>query len=161
MKKVSLSSLMLALILTGCGDSKEETATTAENQTSVTQTAKETAEAAEKVAKEVEKAKEKAKETLEEAQEAFNKGDFESAFELAEEAADAGNLPEAQFLLGQLYFNGQGTERNIKEAYKWLTLADIYKVEGTRPLMAQSYRALSAEERDEVSNMVKTYLDSH
>lgn len=159
---------IFALSLTACGDKKEESPKTAE-QSSIEApkalTAEEVAAQQKAIQEAAQKAKAaakaKAEEAYKKAQEAHKNGNFETAFKFATQAADDGNLPQAQFLLGSLYYNGKGVEKNKIEAYKWLTLADIYKIDGTRKLMSNLYRTTSKEERTQVNAMVKQYLDSH
>lgn len=110
--------------------------------------------------------KKEAMELLADAQKILSKkeldtDDYKKAYKKAFKAADAGNLPEAQFLVGSLIFNGQGVDINYKESYKWLTLSNIYKVEGSRELMNSNYRKLSKEERAEANLLVKEFLATH
>lgn len=55
---------------------------------------------------------------FDEATKAYLLGDFETArYEALVDAADG--KPEAQMLLGQLYFNGEGVEKDLKAAMYW------------------------------------------
>lgn len=131
-----------------------------------TPSAEDIAKAKEEAEKAKAEAKAKAEESLAKARELFDGGQAEAgqlkiAYNLALEAADAGNLPEAQFFVGNMYYNGYGIERDYKQAYKWLTLSNIYKVPGSRKMLNWTYRKLSKEERNEVKALVKEYLDSH
>ncbi len=48
--------------------------------------------------------------------------DQEEAFKWAQRLADAGDRP-GQFMLGNLYANGEGTDRNLIRAYMWFDIA--------------------------------------
>lgn len=50
--------------------------------------------------------------------EAHRRGDYRTAYRLAKPLAEQG-LPEAQFVLGYLYVNGQGVPQDYAEAAKW------------------------------------------
>lgn len=168
MKKNILLSTLCAIAIVSCSDNESETKTTP----SAPQTAEQAAEAAaKKVAQkeaekkaaqeEAAKTKEEAKDLLSDARESLNDGDAEEALELALKAANKGNLAEAQFLVGNMYFNGQGTEKDLVKAYTWTTLSNIYKVEGSRQLLNRIYRQLSPEQRAESKAAVKAFLAKH
>ena len=59
---------------------------------------------------------------LEDANTAIKNGDFKKAFELLQPLAEEGNA-EAQFLLGSLYINGQGVEKDDTEGLSWIMKA--------------------------------------
>ena len=52
---------------------------------------------------------------VEAGRDAANKGDFETALSEWRPLAEAGD-PEAEYLLGRLYANGDGVPRNFKQA---------------------------------------------
>jgi TPR repeat protein len=49
---------------------------------------------------------------------AFNNGNYKEAKKLWKKAADQG-YAEAQFILGLMYYDGQGVRQDYKEALKW------------------------------------------
>lgn len=164
MKKqlMALSCLILsAVIVTACDKAEE-----AEQKTQVAPS-ETLAQAKPEAAKKADTlSAEEAKELLAQAEEILNgealdEDDYKKAFDLAYKAADLGNLPEAQFLVGKLYFEGKGVELDYKKSYMFLTLSNIYKVEGSRTLMNQNYRKLQPQERKEVSAMVKRFITLH
>lgn len=53
---------------------------------------------------------------------AYNKGDYQTAFQLMQPLAEQG-LADAQFKLGKMYVDELGVTRNIAEGIKWLTKA--------------------------------------
>ena len=59
---------------------------------------------------------------LTEAKNAIDGHRFEEAVKLLQEPASLGN-PEAQFLLGTCYYNGEGIKRDVDEAAKWFRKA--------------------------------------
>ncbi|MEM7172818.1 MAG: tetratricopeptide repeat protein [Pseudomonadota bacterium] len=60
--------------------------------------------------------------TLEEAEAAYAAGDYETAYELFLDLAEAGD-PEAQFDLGVLYLRGDGVEQDAATGAAWLQKA--------------------------------------
>jgi TPR repeat protein len=57
---------------------------------------------------------------------------FEEAFKLVQQAAEEGQLPEAQFVLGTMLTYGQGCQVNGKEGLRWISKAKKqgYKIQG-------------------------------
>ena len=55
---------------------------------------------------------------IQQAHNAYNQKDFQTAFKLYGDLAEAGN-PDAQASLGYMYQQGQGTAPNDAEALKW------------------------------------------
>lgn len=53
-----------------------------------------------------------------EAMAAYNKGDYATAFQLMQEAAEAG-LPPAQYEFGYMYAEGQGVAQDLALAMAW------------------------------------------
>ena len=53
---------------------------------------------------------------------AFNKGDYQTAYNKFKPLAENGDA-DIQFTLGWIYQNGKGVVQNFKEAAKWFTLA--------------------------------------
>lgn len=53
---------------------------------------------------------------------AYDSGDFKRAFIEAKPSADRGD-PSAQYLLGVMYYNGEGVSQDYKESVKWLKLS--------------------------------------
>ena len=53
---------------------------------------------------------------------AYNAGDFETAFVEFGELAEQGDA-DAQYYLGNMYYNGEGVEKNFTEAAKWFAFA--------------------------------------
>src|SRR5512141_2735038 len=49
---------------------------------------------------------------------AYDRGDYKTAYRLIQPLADKG-LPEAQFNLGLMYYNGHGVPQDYGEAMKW------------------------------------------
>ncbi len=64
---------------------------------------------------------------------------FSKAFNLYLQAAERGDT-EAQYIVGGMYFKGIGTERNLKEAFKWL-----YKAAEKGKSTPQSQKILGQE----------------
>ena len=96
--------------------------------------------------------------------EAYKIRDFEKAFQFLSKAAENGN-PVAQILLGSMYFNGDGVEKNSVLAYKWLTLG-IYRWEPETPdyinmIYALLEVSLSSEKMKESENLVNQWLKAH
>ncbi|XVJ50776.1 MAG: sel1 repeat family protein [Vampirovibrio sp.] len=61
--------------------------------------------------------------TYTQAKTAFANGQKEAAVKLFQDAASQGHT-ESQYQLGLLYMKGWGVSRNVKDAYRWLTLAE-------------------------------------
>jgi len=59
---------------------------------------------------------------LEEARQAYVKQEYEKVFQLVFPLASAGNA-QAQYTLGYLYYNGQGTEKSDTQAMQWIQRA--------------------------------------
>ena len=59
---------------------------------------------------------------LDDAAAAYERGDFVTAFRLVRPLAQRGD-PVAQYHLGLMYLNGEGTRQNPAEAAKWFRLA--------------------------------------
>lgn len=59
---------------------------------------------------------------VESAWEAYKNGDYSTAFSQFSSEAYNGNL-YAQYNLGVMYYNGQGTNRSYDEAFKWFSTA--------------------------------------
>lgn len=59
------------------------------------------------------------KEMFEQASALLKAGDYAGAFQLLLPLAQQG-AASAQYNLGVLYGKGQGTEKNMREAFKWL-----------------------------------------
>lgn len=53
---------------------------------------------------------------------AYQRGDYETAFRLTKGLAERGDAV-AQYQLGTMYLNGEGTRQNAAEATKWFRLA--------------------------------------
>src|SRR3974390_2434595 len=60
--------------------------------------------------------------TFDDAIAAYDRGDFQSAFQKFMPAAESGN-PDAQANVGAMYANGEGVEQNLAEAAKWYRLS--------------------------------------
>jgi TPR repeat protein len=60
-----------------------------------------------------------ADDTFERARAAWEAEDYEQALILMQPAAQRGN-PQAQYALGYMYYNGQGTEVNEEVAMEWI-----------------------------------------
>ncbi len=61
--------------------------------------------------------------TYSQAKTAFASGDKAKAVQLFTNAAQAGHA-ESQYQLGLMYMKGWGVGRNVKDAYRWLNLAE-------------------------------------
>ena len=59
---------------------------------------------------------------LDDAAAAYERGDYVTAFRLVQPLAQRGD-PVAQYHLGLMYLNGEGTRQNPAEATKWFRLA--------------------------------------
>lgn len=59
---------------------------------------------------------------FEDAMAAYQRGDYETAFRLTKGLAERGDAV-AQYQLGTMYLNGEGTRQNAAEATKWFRLA--------------------------------------
>jgi TPR repeat protein len=59
---------------------------------------------------------------LDDAAAAYDRGDYVTAFRLIRPLALSGD-PVAQYHLGLMYLNGEGTRQNAAEATKWFRLA--------------------------------------
>ena len=57
---------------------------------------------------------------------------FEEAFQLVHQAAEEGQLPEAQFMLGTMRTYGQGCQVNGSEGLRWILKAKRqgYEIKG-------------------------------
>lgn len=53
---------------------------------------------------------------------AYNRGDHSAAYETWKPLADFGD-PQAQLMVGLLYANGEGVERDVAEAYMWFLIS--------------------------------------
>lgn len=53
---------------------------------------------------------------------AYYRNDYVEALRLLRLAADQGHA-DAQFMVGGMYANGQGTPRDLVEGYKWISLS--------------------------------------
>jgi uncharacterized protein len=60
--------------------------------------------------------------SLEDAAAAHQRGDYATAFRLVRPLAERGDVI-AQYHLGLMYMNGEGTRQNAAEATRWLRLA--------------------------------------
>ncbi len=54
---------------------------------------------------------------------AMNTRDYDTAFKYATKSVQDENDPQGESVLGQLYYFGQGTDKNLEMALKWLRLA--------------------------------------
>src|SRR6266446_5952317 len=69
---------------------------------------------------------------LEDAGAAYKRGDYATAMKLVRPVAEQGNT-SAQYNLGTMYYNGEGTRRDYAEALKWYRMAaDHGDVESAR-----------------------------
>ncbi len=59
---------------------------------------------------------------LEDAGAAYKRGDYATAMKLVRPVAEQGNT-SAQYNLGTMYYNGEGTRRDYAEALKWYRMA--------------------------------------
>ena len=59
---------------------------------------------------------------MEDARDAYNKGNYQKAYEIRLLHANKGNT-FAQYLLGQMHFRGLGVPRSYGEAVRWFRLA--------------------------------------
>ena len=55
-----------------------------------------------------------------EGRKAYDAGNYDAAYGYLKDAAEDGNA-EAQFLLGECYFNGRGTRQDFQSAEAWFT----------------------------------------
>ena len=60
--------------------------------------------------------------SLDDAAAAYNRGDYVTAFRLLRPLAERGDVV-AQYHLGLMYMNGEGTRQSAAEASRWLRLA--------------------------------------
>ena len=90
-----------------------------------------------------------------EALEAFKKQDYQSAFKLYKESADANNTT-AQNALSYLYFNGLGVEKNKEKGIFWLVKAA--KNEDTRAQNDLGMMYLTGQNVKQDSNSAFTWL---
>ena len=68
----------------------------------------------------------------------LKEGNDYKGFELALIAAEHGN-PWAQYRVGVLYFNGEGTERNFSEARKWFKKAADYGITDAKKILRKYF----------------------
>ncbi len=54
--------------------------------------------------------------------EAYEKGDYKTAAQKLEQAADQG-FAQAQYILASMYVEGQGVPQDLIQAHKWISLA--------------------------------------
>ena len=59
-------------------------------------------------------------------------GDTEKYYKWISEAAFAGELPEAFYALGELYFNGDFVSKDLSKAYKYFEIASANGAEGSK-----------------------------
>lgn len=79
--------------------------------------------------------------------------DQEEAFKWAQRLADAGDRP-GQFMLGNLYANGEGTDRNLIRAYMWFDIAAT-PVTGKEPdEPGKKAMTDAATARDQISSLL-------
>ena len=81
---------------------------------------------------------------LEDAKAAIQNEDFEKAFELLGPLAEE-NYAEAQFLLGSLYINGQGVEKDDTRGLSWIMKAARQGYEQARLLAFSIYLELAGQ----------------
>ncbi|MBI2929804.1 MAG: sel1 repeat family protein [Verrucomicrobia bacterium] len=81
--------------------------------------------------------------------------DFTEAFQWLKKAADAGVVP-AWILLGGMCHRGEGTPKDVIEAYKWLTLAGPFHPEGH-----DSLEKLEREMTPEQLQEARRRIDQH
>ncbi len=68
---------------------------------------------------------------LESGLKAYNEKRYYVAFSFFSKAAEYGSA-EAQFMLGESYYNGYGVDENLLEAYKWYCMAEKNNHKGAR-----------------------------
>src|SRR5512141_2926323 len=69
---------------------------------------------------------------------AYDRGDYKTAYRLIQPLADKG-LPEAQFNLGLMYYNGHGVPQDDTEALKWYRRAADQGHEGSQSNLGVMY----------------------
>ena len=84
---------------------------------------------------------------LEEGLAALERGRLARAFDLISEAAEAG-IGEAQFRLGKLYLDGQGTEADPRQAVMWLERAAANHYRKANLLLGKIYASGMGVEMD-------------
>ncbi|BCA94764.1 hypothetical protein TUM19329_11250 [Legionella antarctica] len=83
--------------------------------------------------------------TTEEGEEAYNQQRYEKAFMLLSPEADKGDAP-AQFLLGKMYYNGQGVAYNAEKTEQLLLAASNQGNVNAQVLLAAYYWYLKTPE---------------
>ena len=71
-------------------------------------------------------------------QSAFERGDYEKAASLVRPLAEQG-VAEAQFMLGTMYFDGQGVPQDHAEAFKWLRRAALQGIAESQYVLGIMY----------------------
>jgi TPR repeat protein len=85
---------------------------------------------------------------MEDAGKAYQRGDYATAMKLIRPLAEKGNV-SAEYNLGTMYYNGEGTKRDYAEAMKWYRMAAQHgDVESARRVGFMNANAQGIERND-------------
>ena len=91
---------------------------------------------------------------------AFHSKSYDTAFKHLNKASKLGNK-EAQYTVAILYIGGLGVEKDYTQAYLWLNVAAEARHKKWRELRDKVHNALSTEQREALSPMVKDYMNKY
>ncbi len=91
---------------------------------------------------------------------AWERGDYQTAFEIWQPLAEGGDQ-DAQFGLINLYTYGRGTPRDRKKAYIWLIIATSDEPDAAVRLRDHLAGFLSAAEQADAERLAREWIAKH
>lgn len=100
------------------------------------------------------------KEALSQAIDLYQGNDYKNALIELEKMAQIGEK-KAQYLVGVMYLNGQGTDQDLEKSYAWLTVANEQKTSSWKKPLEFIESKISAEFLTVVSATADQYVDKY
>lgn len=100
------------------------------------------------------------KEALSQAIDLYQDNDHKNALIELEKMAQMGEK-KAQYLVGVMYLNGQGTEQDLEKSYAWLTVANEQKTSSWKKPLQFIESNISAEFLTVVSATAEQYVEKY
>ncbi|NMP30459.1 sel1 repeat family protein [Thalassotalea sp. M1531] len=97
---------------------------------------------------------------IKEALSLYQSNNYESALPALEKVAQLGEK-KAQYIVGTMYLNGQGTPQDLKKSYAWLSVANEQKTKSWKKPLNMLEEKLPKDYLAVVNEEAKTYIDRY